>query len=1328
VKGKEAHGDRIHFNKNDSSHRCDMTSAPLPPDEAQRLAALRALNVLDTPPEPVFDALTRAASRLCNAPISLVSLVDSDRQWFKARIGLEGDRETTRELSFCAHAILEAGVFEVPDACLDPRFADHPAVLDDPPVRFYGGAPIRLSNGAVVGTLCVINRVPQTLTADQRAALLDLAQATAEALELSNERRELKATRALAQTQAQQLMGILDATGAGVWQQRLDNGERVIDERYAAMLGYGPEDLGELMLTPFEHMVHPDDWPAVHAAAKADADASAGQYQVEFRMRHRDGHWIWILSRGGVRERDADGHPVLRAGVHFDITPRKAVEQALMLERKQLHTLIHATQIGTWRWHIETGDMFINDQWALMLGYEPEALMPMHMQQMGLMVAPDDLTPSMQAMEHHLDHPDSFYESEFRMRHRDGHWVWILSRGQVVEYSPDGRPIWVVGTHQDVTARKRSEEAVRVSENFLVNAGRIAGVGGWIVDLENERIEWTAQTRRIHDVDDDYVPRLEQAIEFYPDEARATIQSAVQRCIDHGESFALELPFVTAKGRSLWVRTAGEAERRHGKTIRLVGAFQDVTAQHELRTALEMRNLALQQATEDALAAAQAKSRFLANMSHEIRTPMNAIQGMISLLRRTPLDERQADYVAKAEGAGRNLLALINDILDFSKAEAGKMTLDPQPFFLEDLLQEIALVLSMNLGHKPVELLLDIAPDVPQQVVGDALRLQQILINLGSNAVKFTAAGEVRLGLQVVARHAHTVDVEWSVSDTGIGISPENQQKIFAGFTQAEASTTRRFGGTGLGLAISRHLVGLMGGELLIDSTPGRGSRFSFQVTLPVPAQSGWEQSAPPSPGYRVMVVTPAEPVRNLLQRQLQQAGCHAQAVDSVDAALAVVPTLSPPPDALIVDLHLDTTHTEALRDAVRQQWPAASVRLIGIKPAGAQVLGTRNERTLDARLPRPWTPGQLWSALRQAHDGARTAPPVAPVVPGQRLAGLRVLLVEDNPINQQVAQTLLELEGARVTPASDGEQGVLAFGEPPQPGRFDVVLMDMQMPVMDGLTASRELHRRMPGHCPPVIAMTANVMAAERQSCLDAGMIDHIGKPFDVDHLVDMLLRVSGHVPAPAISAEAVTALPSVEANEDPDLAAAIRRMGGQRSIHDRMLRQFLRDMPAQQQGLRDECHQQDRAASLRTLHTLKGVAATLGLAALAREMAELESMVKDDRLALDWAHLVARADHALATAQAQVEARIGADVVPPATPTVDHTTHPLSDRGRQLLSTLAELIHASDISSPDVLAELASHHAAELGPCLQPLQTALDDFEFDEAARLVDERLSQP
>ena len=624
----------------------------------------------------------------------------------------------------------------------------------------------------------------------------------------------------------------------------------------------------------------------------------------------------------------------------------------------------------------------------------------------------------------------------------------------------------------------------------------------------------------------------------------------------------MDKPMVVAISRDLdamYTRWGNEASLIGGIYALLIaitvpGLYLTQRRRREADAQTQAAHAALAQRTVEAEAASRAKSEFVANMSHEIRTPMNAVLGLLQLMERTGLDARQRDYVHKAEGAARALLAILNDILDFSKVESGKLELDDTPFRLDELLRNLSVVLSSTLQHKAVEVLFQLDPAVPRALRGDGHRLQQVLLNLAGNAIKFTQRGEVVIGLKLLDSTSDSVRIEFSVRDTGIGIAADRLAAIFEGFTQAESSTTRRFGGTGLGLAISRRLVRLMGSELQVQSTPGQGSHFHFTVDFRRDAEtSAFERVVAAEndqhAALRVLIVDDNATAREVLAAmvtsfgwQAETATSGAEAIQRMEAATAAGHSF----DILCVDWIMPGMDGWETIQHIRARDTGHLPAILMITAHGRELIAERlGEETnpLDGFLIKPVTPSMLFDAVAQATRGASITveghtPANLPIE--QPLAGLRLLVVEDNPLNQQVARELLSHAGAEIEVASDGEQGIACVRRASLP--YDAILMDIQMPKMDGYTATRVLRQEMQ-IATPIIAMTANALPADREACLAAGMSDHIGKPINARELTALVLRHCRPAPlAPA--AVPVAAAAPLQRSCLPSQKASILRL----------------------------------------------------------------------------------------------------------------------------------------------------------------------------------------
>jgi two-component system sensor histidine kinase/response regulator len=666
-------------------------------------------------------------------------------------------------------------------------------------------------------------------------------------------------------------------------------------------------------------------------------------------------------------------------------------------------------------------------------------------------------------------------------------------------------------------------------------------------------------------------------------------------------------------GYKLRIRGLKEREKQ------LDALVQQRTA--ELRATEQDLKIAKEKAEE----ATAMKSIFLANMSHEIRTPMNAVIGMAYLALKTALTEKQRDYVNKIHNAGTSLLGIINDILDFSKIEAGRLDIEAVEFRLDDVIASVTSITAQKAQDKGLEFLAEVANSIPQNLVGDPLRLGQVIANLINNAIKFTENGDVYLKVELLEQVGERARLRFSVKDTGIGMTPEQVARLFQPFSQADASTTRKHGGTGLGLTISRRLVELMGGEIRLESEPGAGSTFLFTVSVGV--ASGPARSRIIPEGLRAvsaLVVDDNAAARDILVHALDGFLARVDAVSSGEEAIASVKQhdSGQPYDVIFMDWRMPGMDgIQAARLIKEDPHLKTHPAVVLVTAFGREEVREEAERIqIDGFLVKPVTTSMLVDTLVAlfAGDGQdRTA--LAPAVDrhADRLLGVRILLAEDNEINQQIAVELLEGVGATVEVANDGREAVRKLLEQPMPPNYDVVLMDLQMPEMDGYQATRKIRSdpRFAGF--PIIAMTAHATIEERQKCMAAGMNGHVSKPIDPSSLFDTLERFV--VPAakgPAVAPPEPASVATAEADELPDVpglntADGLMRVAGNRKLYRKLLRQFFTTEADAAQRIASALAGNDRALAERLAHTVKGVAGNIGAAAVQNAAAKLEKAI---------------------------------------------------------------------------------------------------------------------
>lgn len=795
---------------------------------------------------------------------------------------------------------------------------------------------------------------------------------------------------------------------------------------------------------------------------------------------------------------------------------------------------------------------------------------------------------------------------------------------------------------------------------------------------------------------------------------------------------------------------------RRDEIGRLALAFQSLADRlsasfNNLEERVRQRTAEAAEARVAAEAASQAKSAFLANMSHEIRTPMNGALGMLNLLLRTELNKRQHDYAEKAQLSIQALLGIINDILDFSKVESGKLELESYPFELSEMIRLLAVLLSGSMGSKDVEMLFAIDRDVPPVLIGDELRLRQILLNLCSNALKFTDKGEVVLSIRNLGHDESSVTLRFSVEDSGIGIPSDKLQHIFEGFSQAETSTTRRFGGTGLGLAISSRLVEMMGSSLTVTSEVGKGSCFAFEVRLPV-GQLTKMAGQREVPKLKVLVVDDNAFARTVTREMIEALGWYCDTAASGPEALTLIERANPDPyQIIIMDWRMpDMDGMEAVRRIRQLNLPSPPPGIIMLTAHGRDMLaesGGKDAALLDGFMVKPITTSMLLDVVMDVTAGKAGEPSgqVPTDAKSLTLAGLRLLVVEDNLFNQQIARELLATEGAEVIVAGGGYEALEILKSDVA---FDVILMDIQMPDIDGLQTTRLILEQERLSAIPIIAMTANAMTSDKQACLKAGMVDHVGKPIDIKELLTTILRHAvkpvhavSATPPPVFTPPSLPSAPSLSIPDsisiEPkliDVEGALRRMNGNRQVYEMVRNSFRTDAPLQIQKIKEDLAAGKFSDVARGLHSLKGFAGSLGAGHLQALLQQGEQVFQqsrevsgDPRVDDTWKTVFNEIERSLeAVVALLVETALEDNqITEPGQISSADLDAANAEALRAALEQLKELLSKRNMRSTVVGAEIEQNYGPILGQRLASLKGALAKLDFARAAAACDSLL---
>jgi PAS domain S-box-containing protein len=892
-----------------------------------------------------------------------------------------------------------------------------------------------------------------------------------------------------------------EAAGFGVWERDLSTDMTLLSAGAAALSGY-PAVATQKSASELVLLIHPDD---LTAGAVTRAIEERSSFQSEFRVRQADGSYRWRRNRGRVES--MNGRAVRMVGAISDIHDEKLMLERLAEAAARMSLAEDVAGFGVWELDAPRGMMTLSAGAAALSGFERKA-MRVPAGHVTSKIHPDDL-PGVGAVIERAIQKGEPYRVDCRVILPSGELRWIRSQAHVQMI--DGQAARITGAIIDITRERVLLDQLSESAERMRLAEETAGFGVWESDRQAQSVTVSEGMLRLHELPAGapltYTAR--DIVTMLDADYIAALRAATEESFATGRRIQIEIPIRAQDGTTRWRRIQARPEYRNGEPWRLIGATLDITSERQMR-------LSLEQARAKAEAAAKAKSEFLANMSHEIRTPLNGVIGMTQLLLDTPLTPQQRDWVETAMGSGTALLSIINDILDFSKIEAGKLAIDVQSFDLRRLLEDVAGILSAKAADKAVDLMVRYSPGTPIHLVGDADRIRQVVLNLANNAVKFTDKGHVVISAEAIEQDGVGATVRIAVTDTGIGIPPQALETLFDKFTQADSSTTRKYGGTGLGLAISKRLVELMRGTLTVESHEGRGSTFEFTLQLPLgnhPEATGANPTASLR-GARVLIAIENVVNRRVIHEQILSWGMRDGTCASGQEAIDIVRTAhnaGDPYQIIIADQEIPAVDGVALPMALRRDEHGRNLVYLMLTSIGRLV----DENALapmgiDACLAKPvrherliTTLATAWARRRSmATGGDRVAPrsgPALAMVPDVPQFSADVLVVEDNMVNQKVAVALLKRLGVRVDVAGNGREAV----ERMESRSYDLVLMDCQMPIMNGYDATVEIRSREgAGSHVPIIAMTADVIDDSKERALRAGMNDFVAKPVDMHEL----------------------------------------------------------------------------------------------------------------------------------------------------------------------------------------------------------------------------------
>jgi len=1129
-----------------------------------------------------------------------------------------------------------------------------------------------------------------------------------------------EATDELAESR-QRLDLALASSGIGTWDRNIKNNAILWDEAQHRIMG---TDIaaGELDWANFTELIHPEDAQRfefeINEALGGDKD-----YISQYRFLRPNGDVRTLEARGHVI-RDAAGRPIRLIGTSMDITERQQAEEEL----KKLSLAVEQSPASVVITDLKGTIEYVNPKFCEVTGYtlaeaigqNPRILKSVH-------TPPEIYRELWKTIKAGRE-----WRGEFQNKKKNGEIYWESAIISPLK-SADGSTAHYLAVKEDVTERKKMEESIREKEARFRGYFEHSQVGLAVTSPTKGWVEANGQLQRMFGYTLDELGSITWAELTHPDDLESDVKQFERMLAGEIDNYTLDKRFIRKDGEIVYTNLTVACIRVQSAMLNMMEDLDEEKSKAEEAT--------------------RAKSDFLANMSHEIRTPMNAVIGMAHLASKTELTPKQQDYLSKIQSSANSLLGIINDILDFSKIEAGKLDMEAVEFDLLETLDNVANVITVKAREKEnLEVLFYLDPQVPSFLVGDSLRLNQILVNLGNNAVKFTEQGEIVLTARINERSDVNVTLQFSVRDTGIGMTAEQQNKLFQAFSQADTSTTRKYGGTGLGLTISKRLVNLMGGEIWIESEPGRGTTFNFTADFGLGKETV-KRRFEPSPhlrGLKVLVVDDNATSREILQDILESFSFEVYLSASGKEALEEIERADndKPFELVIMDWKMPGMDGIEASRRIKDHQKLTSIPAIVLVTAYGreEVMRQADEIGLEGFLLKPVNSSVLFDAIMQALG--KEAQVVSQV--GRKkeqsageldaISGARVLLVEDNEINQQVAQEILQGAGLIVTVANNGREGVDAAKK----NEYDIILMDIQMPVMDGYTATHKIREleggmRNEGKDPiPILAMTAHAMAGDEQKSLDAGMNGHVTKPIDPDQLFAALQKwikpggkqsqgrlpqISTQNPEPDQTVPHEAALP--ESLPGFDLATGLKRLMGNKNLYRKLLVDFGTKYTETANEIREALDAKDFGRVHSLVHNLKGLAGNLEAGDLQAATVEMEKMVKGQteetvsasELNLKFSDL----EDALNRAIGAVKILVPPDEKKTIEGSGDETAFASPELAKGTIDRIKAAAEMGDVAQIKSIAEELKSESDAMAPFCDELGKLAEDFDFDGIQKIV-------